>query len=195
MEDATKKSFVRSILPFLVETGIILALTGIVIFVLNYFKFINISALLNNAPTQPISSNDFQKTNKEKQTSKQSWSGSVNPALPNMQIIIQNNALNYEFQVFEIKGRVGSIIDVPGFDPVRKIPFAVRLDVKVGTESAQVPLLYPEQSLNIIKITDSQNNKLTFKDLESGDEVIIKTTISTFRQYPDNYYGVEITKE
>lgn len=195
MEESKKKLFVWSVFPFLVEISIILALTGIVIFVLNYFKFINISALINNTPIQPINLNEFQKTNREEKKPKQTWNGSVNPALPNMQIVIQSNALNYEFQVFEIEGRVGSIIDVPGFDPVQKIPFAVRLDVKVGTGSAQIPLLYSEQALKIIKITDSQNNKLTFKDLESGDEVTIKTTISTFMQYPDNYYGVEIKKK
>lgn len=195
MEEAPKKSIVRTALPFLIEIVIILVLTGIVIFVLNYFKFINVGALLSNAPSQPLNSTESPQTTNLAQSSRQGWGGPINPALPNMQIVSQSNALNYEFQVFEIEGRVGSIIDVPGFDPVRKIPFAVRLDVKVGTGSAQVPLLYPEQALNIIKITDSQNNKLTFQDLESGDRITIKTTLSTFRQYPDNYYGVEITKE
>lgn len=193
--ESRSESPIKVVVPIIIEIGIIFILTTIVFFVLNYLKLINVGLLFKSPPITTVKSKSVPEITKQiVPTGEPSHQKPFNPALPNMAVISKNKALHNEFQAFEFEGKVGAVIDVPGVDPVFKVPFAVRLEVNVGTESAQVVLLYPLKSLDKIQILDSQKRKINFKDLEKGDAIVIKTTLSTFIPYPDNYYTVFITK-
>lgn len=198
MENEVKNNgLLKGVISILVEIGIILGLTVVVVFALNYFKLINIgllfspeASLTNTSPGQETLQNKSAVAPSPLVIQKQS-----NPALPNLQLIAKNKALHNEFQAFEFEGNIDNVSSTPGIDKDSKIPYAARIVVGIGTQSAQVNLNYPKAALSKIKVADSQGKKLEFADLKKGDSVIIRTVLSTVLQYPNNYFGVTITKK
>jgi len=195
--EAKNHDLLKGIISVLVEIAIILALTVIVVFALNYFKLINIGLLFSPEASLTNASSDQNALENKSAVvpSPVVLQRRANPALPNLQLIAKNKALHNEFQAFEFEGNIDNVSSTPGIDRDSKIPYAARIVVGIGTQSAQVNLDYPKSALSKIKVADSQGKKLEFTDLKKGDSVVIRTVLSTYLQYPNNYFGVTITKK
>lgn len=192
-EPSTTFSFIKTLV---IEIGIILILSFLVLLTLNYFKVIDVMALFSPQSDTPQISN----SNKVPVTAQPKPSGVVartqnSPAIQGLQLLARNKALHFAQSITEYEGKINSIDILGGEDSKSKVKYQVRLELSIGTGSATFVAMYPKEAIEKIKVLDSTKKALTIKDLKVGDAITIKTNTGTLRQYPDNFNQIEITKK
>lgn len=196
IEITTKKSSFVNVKALIFELVIIVGLTALIIGILNYFKVIDLGALIvdntvatpekvANLPIVPVKSGGAPIQNKV-QVSKfqQDWF-----------TISKNKAMHVAFSVYEFEGKIVSVDTKKGYDEAYNSGYSVKIVISVGTDGDKVTLLYPEQAIKKIKVADTKKKELTFSDLKADDIVVINTNLGTLRQYPNNFNSVVITKQ
>lgn len=196
IEITTKKSSFVNVKALIFELVIIVGLTALIIGILNYFKVIDLGALIvdntvatpekvANLPIVPVKSGGAPIQNKV-QVSKfqQDWF-----------TISKNKAMHVAFSVYEFEGKIVSVDTKKGYDEAYNSGYSVKIVISVGTDGDKVTLLYPEQAVSKIKVLDNAKKPLTISDIKVGDKLTINTNLATLRQYPNNYNSVTITKE
>lgn len=196
MENDKQKLPMGNIKAFVIEVVLIVGLTIVIVAVLNYFKVIDLGALIvdntvatpekvASLPSAPVKSGGAPIQNKV-QVSKfqQDWF-----------TISKNKAMKVAFTVYDFEAKIVSVDTKKGYDEAYNSGYSVKIVVSVGTAGDKVTLLYPEQAIKKIKVVDSKKKELTFSDLKAGDGVVINTNLGTLRQYPNNFNSVVITKQ
>jgi len=191
-EPSTTFSFIKTLV---IEIGIILILSFLVLLTLNYFKVIDIMALVAPQSSTP----QVSSSNKAPVTAQPKPSGVVartqnSPVIQGLQLLARNKALHFAQSITEFEGKINSIDILGGEDSNSKLKYQVRIELSVGTGSATFVAMYPKEAMEKMKILDSNKKVLTIKDLKVGDAITIKTNTGTLRQYPDNFNQVEITR-
>lgn len=197
MENDVPKKALGGVKAIAIEILIIISLTGIVIFVLNFLKIIDINSLFTSKPViQPAVNTKIQPNKINNQgTNKSINNNKPNPVQPNLNIVAKNKALVAAQTTTKFEGKLISIDTKSGIDSSSSASYSARLEVGVGSGTDKVVLLYPKEALSKIKIQDINNKILEFKDLKSGDKVLILTNTGIFRVYPNNINSVVITKQ
>jgi len=192
-EPSTTFSFIKTLV---IEIGIILILSFLVLLTLNYFKVIDIMALVAPQSSTP----QVSSSNKAPVATQPKPSGVVartqnSPVIQGLQLLARNKALHFAQSITEFEGKINSIDVLGGEDSKTKVKYQVKLELSIGTGSATFVAMYPKEAADKIKVLDSNKKALTIKDLKVGDAITIKTNTGTLRQYPDNFNQVEITKK
>lgn len=184
-----------------IEATIIVALTAIVVIVLNMLKIIDIQALFSHSAVSPLSSikqNEKPTNPNGSAVGKQNKSPILNQqasgsALPPFAPILKNKALHYGLTIFEFEGKVRTVTLT--FDEKNKSRItAVAIGLALGTDEEEILLKYPEEAVDKISVKDKSGAKLAISDLKANDNVTIKITIGIVRKYPNNYNDITITK-
>lgn len=190
LTDSSEMSKPMSALKSLViEAGIVLVLASFVLIVLNFFKVIDIGALISTRPnSSKVMVNNQGGTVVNYKTRN-------NPLIQRLQYLAANKALHFEQLLSEFEGKVKSIDTVEGIDPNSNLKYKLRITLHIGTGSATTTVVYPEEAMTKIKITDSNKNAISSKDLHIGDTLIIRNNVSNLRQYPNYFNDVLIRKK
>jgi len=186
-EDSGSKNGFKA---FLLEAGIIAVLVVILLFVLSYFKIINLESFLPSSsfgkPTKSISSEVQVKNNNPPET-----------GLTNLSKLKKNNVLHYATATSEFEGTINAINTKGGIIPGRNKRFAIEIILGLGESMDTFTLLYSQESLPKIKVLANSGKELKsiqLSDLKVGDKVVVKQTTNTIGQYPNVLIDTVITK-
>ncbi len=197
MENNTSTTTFGILKAAIIEIAIILILTSIVIFMLNFLKIIDIYALFARKPNFQPSQNAKIKPNSfdnQRLSQKQNYI-KLNPAQPDLNIVSRNKALHMAQNISEFEGKIITIDLNPEVDTATKASISAKLVVGVGKGSESATLLYPTLAMDKIKVVDSLKKVISLKDLRVGDKVTVRTNTGTLRAYPNNINQVLITKQ
>lgn len=187
-------SMSKVIKTLVLEIGIIILLTSVVIAALNYFKIIDVKALFSGQSSiSRLSKNNLNPVPSQINSNKGASRNQSSPAIKSLTVLARNKALHYAQTINEFEGKIKSIDISGGVEKNTKLKYQVRLELGIGTGSATFVSLYPKEAMDKIKIVDSKKKTLTINDLKPGDSVTIKTNLITLRQYPNNFNEVLIT--
>lgn len=196
IESTTRKSLFGNVKALIFELVIIVGLTVLIVAVLNYFKIIDLGALVidnskttteitESTPAVPTQAGGAPIQNKVQ----------VSKFQQNWFTISKNKAMRVAFSVYDFEGKIVSVDTKKGYNEEYNSGYAVKILLSVGTSGDKVTMLYPEQGIKNVKVVDSQKKELTFADLKPGDTVTINSNLSVLRQYPNNINSVTITKK
>ncbi|MDO8269579.1 MAG: hypothetical protein Q7T54_02810 [Candidatus Levybacteria bacterium] len=179
-----------------IEIGIILALTVMVLFALNFLKVIDLKALF--APQASVVK--IPSVNKSPQQNQFRPGNATNSAqnnldFQNLRLIAKSKALHFAQTISEFEGEIKTIETNGGEDNATRRKYEVRIELNIGSESATTVFLIPKEAMEKVKILDSKKEKLTTQDIKVGDKVIIRSNVGALRQYPNNFNEIVITKE
>lgn len=181
---------------FVIEIGIILFLSIVILVVLNFLKVIDIKALFAPQPSvSKVSVVNKSPVQKKPGSAKKTNNAQNNPDLQNLRLLSKNKALHFAQTISEFEGKIKSIETNGGEDNVTKRKYEVRLELGIGSESATTVFLIPKEAMDKVKILDSKKAELVLQDIKVGNIVIIKTSVGTLRQYPNNFNEVVIAKK
>ncbi len=192
--DNQKSTFKSVVVPIFVEVLIILVLAVSAIGVLNYFKVIKLSELFSNEDKAPAINSTNQATLKKTNKVISSAPITVDPAQPDIKVLIKNKALRYALTTSEFEGKIEEVVTKPGVDTQLGASYGAKLTINVGESNDSLVLLYPEKSLSAVEVSDGKN-PLKLADLKKNDKVSINTSLFDFAKYPDNIYKVVITRK
>lgn len=184
-----------AIKTFAIEIGIILVLTAIMIFVLDFLKVIDIKALVTpQENVQQVSTVNNTSAQNQPRPGNATNSAQNNLDLQNLRLIAKNKALHFAQTISEFEGKIKTIELTGGEDTASKRKFEVRMELIIGSESATTVYLIPKEAVGKLKVRDEDKATLDIDDIKLGDRVVITTNIGVFRQYPNNYNSILIEK-
>jgi hypothetical protein len=116
---------------------------------------------------------------------------------PFLQLLFTNKALHFASVNYEFEGTIKDI-DIGGgqTNDSKKID-QIHLTLGVGSGKDTIPVNYPKEAVDKIKVynqTSASKDVSTLESLKKGDLVIIKSNTSILRKYPNNYNTIEITR-
>ncbi|MDO8269578.1 MAG: hypothetical protein Q7T54_02805 [Candidatus Levybacteria bacterium] len=193
-DEGTKRR--SGIKALFVEIIVVILLIGVILYVMNYFEIIRLDFLspqsdrqLNNQ-TQSENSNIPEKSSTVNQVNTQLGGNFQN----NLLTLQSNKALHYSISETEFEGKISLVDTKAGTSKNLNIPFKVHLKISVGDGNDVIDILYPEEAIPKIRLTDSKGKVINFADLTPGDMVTIKTRTEQLSRYPNNFIEVSIIK-
>lgn len=193
-EDSGSKNGLKT---FLIEAGIIMVLVVILLFVLNYFKIVNLASFFPNQffPTakQETKVSNISITPAQIKANNPIINSDI---IQRYQEVTTNSALITSTQRVVYEGKISELDASGSFNKRLNMKYQVVFGIRGKGEIVNVVFLSKEdlQKIKIVRKSGDQESPTTLSSLKVGDSIILDYTINQLSPIYDNIISGKLTK-
>lgn len=173
-----KKKIVKA---FALEATLLVTVVAVLVLILNYLKIIDLSSIFALKSEETVSTSNIEKP-KQTQSVRATGFIKANEALSIMQ---KNKAVRYSYNSTEFEAEIYDV-NLKGGVLNGNILYKYAIIFKVGGQNDLLTYHYTEKTVPKVKISSKKEDKIEFKDLKTGDKVVVRQNFSNLRTYPDS---------
>jgi len=193
-EDSGSKNGFKA---FLLEAGIIAVLVVILLFVLNYFKIVNLASFFPNqfspAAKQATKVNNISITPAQIKANSPVINSDI---IQRYQEVTTNSALITSTQHVVYEGKISELDTSGSFNKRLNIKYQVAFGIKGKGEIVSTVFLSKEdlQKIKIVQKSGDQEIPIDISNFKAGDSIILDYTTNQLSSIYDNIISGKITK-